>query len=244
MAARRWLELPSSASADQLPIDRPMGPFRFKRRRSPKTSKNETNVSSCETSGYASRTLSLRNHCERRIRDFAGLFVFKHLTALSFRAVAACTLSTPKGLSGGPWSSLKSRRGDESLPTKPQERSSRRRPLPGDLEKAEDGPSRLRRHPNILSGISRKGKFFQPSGFPRATGDPIASPMARGPKPNRHLCWRPLERVGGHCGLNSGFARKNRSFALVQVPLSTHPKRVGWITRRSPRGHRKSQSPI
>jgi hypothetical protein len=34
--------------------------------------------------------------------DFAGLFVFKHLTAFSFRAFAACTLSTPKGLSSGP----------------------------------------------------------------------------------------------------------------------------------------------
>jgi hypothetical protein len=53
----------------------------------------------------------------------------------------------------------------------------------------------------------QKGSFFQPSGFPQAIGDPIASPMARGPKPNRHLCWRPPERASGHCGRNSGFAQ-------------------------------------
>ena len=48
---------------------------------------NETAISPSETKRFAGHALSLWNPYERRIRHFAGLFVFKDLTPFSFRRI-------------------------------------------------------------------------------------------------------------------------------------------------------------
>ena len=62
------------------------GPFRFGRRPRPKPPKTKRMFREAKRN-VSHPDLSRWNHYRRRINDFAGLFVFNHLTAVSFRAV-------------------------------------------------------------------------------------------------------------------------------------------------------------
>src|ERR1700733_9952466 len=71
-------------------------PLCFGRRRGQKTAKAKGNISPSETKRFAGWVVSHWNHYMRRINDFAGLFVFRDLTAFSFRTSALPGPNGPK----------------------------------------------------------------------------------------------------------------------------------------------------
>jgi hypothetical protein len=80
----------------------------------------------------------------------------------------------------------------------------------------------------------QKGGFLQPSGFPCAIGEPIASQMARWPKPNRRLCWRPLKQASGHCGsgeIAQTVVIRRRRGAWVKGPKTVNHPHPHWAWR-------------
>ena len=64
-------------------------PVVFRASTGPKNSESESNLSPSETKRFAGWVVSHWHHYMRRINDFAGLFVFRDLTAFSFRTSSA-----------------------------------------------------------------------------------------------------------------------------------------------------------
>jgi hypothetical protein len=77
-----------AATRSDAPTDeegRPTAPLRVGASTGPKNGQNETLISPGETKRFAGRVVSHWNHYGRRIRHFAGLFVFNDLSPFSFR---------------------------------------------------------------------------------------------------------------------------------------------------------------
>ena len=67
-------------------------PVVFRASTRPKNSESERNLSPSETKRFAGWVVSHWHHYMRRINDFPGLFVFRDLTAFSFRTSSAYAL--------------------------------------------------------------------------------------------------------------------------------------------------------
>jgi hypothetical protein len=139
------------------------------------------------------------------------LCVFKDLNALSFRAFAACTLSTPKGLSSRPWRSLKSRRGDESCRRNHNSGRLADDPFPSISKGLSVAPPSSDVIRTSYPAFLQKGSFFQPSGFPRAIGDLSRRRWLAGQNPIDNYAG---DRLSGRADIAAGTAGlyKNRTF--------------------------------